>query len=84
MSIFQAILAERSFTLITYNIENALPGATAAEKAALTRMLETNKLDEIYAIAHEQLGQHEEAAQLRQWMAERANKRTTTPELLFG
>lgn len=72
MNIFQRILDCRSLTNISYFAEDALPTAQSdAERAALQAIISSNKLDEIYAIAHEQLGQHEEAAKLRAWLASR-------------
>lgn len=69
-------------TIITYAIEDALPSASGEAKEAMERMLNTNKLDEIYAIAHEQLGQHEEAATLRDFMARQAKR--AKPELILA
>lgn len=81
-AIFEEILDLRSMTAIGYRIEDAIPGADDATRAALERMLNTNKLDEIYAIAHEQLGHHEQAATLRQWLADKAKR--PQPELLLA
>lgn len=81
MKIFTDILAMRSFTAIGYMLDDALPTATGETREALLRMQDTNKLDEIYAIAHEQLGHHEEAAKLRQWLANRANRPAYDPML---
>lgn len=72
MSVFQEILDCRSMTVIEYSIMDALPGASDADRPVLERMLNTNKLDEVYALAHEHLGQHEKAAQLREWLSAQA------------
>lgn len=81
MKIFNDILELRSFTAIGYMVDDALPTATGETREALLRMQDTNKLDEIYAIAHEQLGQHEEAVKLRQWLAQRATRLAYDPML---
>lgn len=72
MSIFQEILDCRSMTVIEYSILDALSSASAEDRLVLERMLNTNKLDEVYALAHEHLGQHEKAAQLREWLSAQA------------
>lgn len=75
MKIFEEILDIRSFTVIGWRIDETLPTmAEGPAKEALLKMQDTNQLDEIYALAHEQLGQHEEAAKLRQWLANQVNK----------
>lgn len=85
MSIFQKILECASLTVISYLAEDALPNATSeAERDALQRIYETDSLDEAYALAHEQLGNKEEADHLRLWMASRQNRpaRLSLDELL--
>lgn len=82
MEFFKKILESRSMTAIGYALEDALPTASGDAKEAIERMLNTNKLDEIYAIAHEQLGEHAEAAVLREFMARQAKR--PAPELLLA
>lgn len=85
MSIFQQILDCRSLTIIGYLAEDhlALPADDdkSAERQALRKILSTTQLDEIYIIAHEQLGNSEEAQQLRAWLASR-KPRAVDPELM--
>jgi hypothetical protein len=74
--LFEEILKIRSMTAIEYRIDDELPNVPdGPEKEALKKMQNTNKLDEIYALAHEQLGNHEEAAKLRQWMTDQELKK---------
>jgi len=82
MEFFKSILESRSMTAIGYALEDALPTASGDTKVAIERMLNTNKLDEIYAIAHEQLGEHAKAAELRAFMARQANR--PNPELILA
>ena len=79
MQIFTDILDTRSMTIIGYMVDDAIPTATGEIREALLRMQDTNKLDEIYAIAHEQLGHPEEAAKLRQWLATRGSRPAYDP-----
>jgi hypothetical protein len=81
MNIFQQILDCRSRTAIEYMAEDALPLATNDEdRRALQTIINTNELDEIWALAHDRLGQHDEAKKLRDFMASR-KPRQLTPEL---
>jgi hypothetical protein len=81
MNIFQQILDCRSLTLIGYLAEDAIPLATSdSERKALQAIIETNKLDEAWALSHEQLGQHDKAAELRQFLASRATRQMLSPE----
>lgn len=81
MGIFSDILACRSLTNIHFMAEDARATTTdPAQRKALQDIYETSRLDEVYAIAHEQLGHHEEAQKLRNWMA--ANKPRTLAERL--
>ena len=80
MNIFEQILDCRSLTAIGYKAEDALTDTqTPDARAALKRISETNRLDEAWAIAHEQLGQREEAAKLWAWLAR--DKPKMNPEL---
>lgn len=70
MNIFEQILDLRSLTAIGYKAEDALSEADTPEKRkALQAIMSTNNLDEAWALAHEQLGQHSQAAELRAWIA---------------
>lgn len=72
MCIFTDILECRSKTVIDYKAEDALELTTdPATRKALQHIIEASHLDEIYATAHEQLGQHQAAKQLRNWLAAR-------------
>ena len=85
MNIFQKILGSSSLTVIGYLAEDAIPHASNdAHLKALQAIYETNELDEAYALAHEQLGNQEEADHLRLWMASRATReeRHSLDELL--
>lgn len=85
MNIFEQILDCRSLTIIGYLAEDelALPAQedNTAARQALRRILSTTQLDEIYAIAHEQLGNSAEALKLREWLANR-KPRALDPELM--
>lgn len=74
-TIFHDILATRSLTSIEYQTENALAAlpknSDPAERKTLTAILQANRLDEIYALCHDHLGQPERAKELRDWMAAR-------------
>ncbi len=84
-TIFQQILDCRSLTIIGYLAEDelALPAEedNSTKRQALRRILSTTQLDEIYAIAHEQLGNSAEALKLREWLASR-KPRAIDPELM--
>ena len=71
MNIFQQILNTRALSIIEIRAEQALAleSHSDAEREALERILESNKLDEIFIICHEQLGEHEKAAKLRAWLS---------------
>lgn len=75
MKIFQEILDCKSMTVIGYKAEDALaelaPEGNEPQRQALSKIVESRQLDEIYALAHEQLGNFEEAKKLREWMAYR-------------
>ena len=73
-SIFEEILETKSFTVIQCKTEQAIPLATGQEKDALERILLAHKNDEIYALCNEMLGNHEEAKNLRDFMALKAVK----------
>lgn len=80
MNIFHEILDCRSLTVIGYKAEDALASATDAEdRRALKAIIETNMLDEAWALAHERLGQHDEARKLRDFMANRQKRLTSLP-----
>lgn len=75
MEIFKKILDSRSMTLIMYRIDEELPNVPEGPaKEALLKMQDTNKLDEVWALAHEQLGQYDEAAKLRKWIADKPER----------
>lgn len=75
MNIFERILDSRSLTHIGYLAEDAITLATTdQERQALRAIYETNKLDEAYALCHEQLGNPEKAAELREFMAKKARR----------
>jgi hypothetical protein len=76
MSTFQHILGSACLTAIRYLAERALPNASSdGERVALQQIIETDSLDLAYAIAHEQLGQSEEAAYLLGRVATRSRAR---------
>ncbi len=76
-TIFQSILDTRSFTVINYKCEDAIehPDTPESDRAALQRILESNSLDERWALAHEHLGQHDKAAEIREWMKGAAQRK---------
>jgi hypothetical protein len=78
MNIFEDILDTRSLTVIHYKIEDAMPSCIALgsieDQKAFALILETNSLDEIWAIAHERLGQFEQAKALRDWIAKKTRR----------
>lgn len=78
---FREILDTRSMTVIMYNIDEKMATATPEEKAVFEKMQNTNKLDEVYALAHEHLGEHEEAKRLRDWIEQQAKKPKFDPLL---
>lgn len=81
MNIFREILDTRSMTVIMHCIDEVMPTASPEEQAVLVKMQNTNKLDEVYALAHEHLGEHDKAKELRDWMAKQANKPKYDPML---
>lgn len=82
MNIFQEILDTRSMTAIGYMAEDALVACSdEAQQQTLRRIINASQLDEIYAICHEQLGQHDKAKELRDWLASRRDRRMD-PELM--
>lgn len=72
-SIWLQILNIRSLTAIQYLVDDhiVLPSHLGTI-LALKKIQETNKLDEVYAICHEQLGEHDKAKELRDFMARKA------------
>jgi hypothetical protein len=75
MDIFEQILKCRSMTAIVYKIEAAFCDEVPIDELmALHAMLNTNDLDEVWAIAHEQLGHVEEAQTLRTWIANKPKR----------
>lgn len=75
-SIFAGIIDTRSLTVIHYKVDDALEGqCTDDDRAALQAILRANLLDEVWAIAHERLGQHEKAAELRQFIAAKSQRK---------
>lgn len=84
MNIFPKMLGSASFYAIQYMSEDALANASEVDKAALTRILQANKLDECSALAHEHLGEHDEAKHLRDFMRAKSSKAPDPhlPELL--
>lgn len=76
-SIWQEILDTRSLTVIEYKIQVALEinsDLCVQDMETLTRMLETNKLDLIWALAHEQLGNPDQTKVLRDFVANKEAK----------
>lgn len=63
--IFQEILESRNYRNIMYKIDDAMKSATPEEKVVFVKMQNTKKLDEIHALAHDQLGEPEKATELR-------------------
>lgn len=72
MNIFREILDTSSWTIIQYRIDDTIETATPEDKVVLLKMQDTNKLDEVYALAHEHLGEHEKAKELRDWVVRQA------------
>ena len=72
-SIWLQILNMRSMTAINYLVDDhiTLPSKLST-MLALKKIRGTNKLDEVYAICHEQLGEHDKAKELRDFMAKKA------------
>ena len=65
----------RSLTAISYKIEDRLERQqTEAHTKILKEMYESNCLDTIHAIAHEQLGNTDRAQALRQWIATKRSR----------
>lgn len=77
--IFRKILDMRSYHGILYLIDDAIDATTPEEKLVFEKMRDTNKLDEVYALAHEHLGEHEKAAELREWLKNQAKKPKPSP-----
>lgn len=73
-ALFREILETRSLTVIHYIIELRLPSYPA--DSILVDMLQSSRLDNIYAMCHDQLGEHDQAKTLRDFMA-RQDSRTT-------
>jgi len=82
MNIFQQIIDTRSLTVIHWKAEEALPTVEGDAHEALIEILATSVLDEIYIIAHMQLGQHEEAEVLRKWLADAPKRKSTFSDLI--
>lgn len=77
MEIFEQILKCRSMTVIAWRVEGAIAATSIGDPAlhkALLSVLNTNDLDEVWAIAHEQLGHVEEAQKLRTWIANKPKR----------
>jgi hypothetical protein len=73
--VYAEILKTKSLTVIGYKAEAALEIVdNPIDKQALLKIMETNNLDLAWAIAHEQLGQMEQATVLRQWVASKAKR----------
>lgn len=70
MNIFDGILQTRSLTVIVWKAEEELEKRSHTPEECLTLMaiMATNKLDEIWAICHEQLGRPEQAKVHRDWL----------------
>ena len=70
-TIFRDILGTRSSIAIDYMCEGAFesPQTSEADREALRNIYQSNNLDERYALAHEHLGEHDKAAELRRWIA---------------
>ncbi len=77
MTIFSDILATRGLTAIHYKCEDALAeaGLTPFERETLQAISGCNNLDLCWAFAHEQLGEHDKAAELRAWAAGASTRR---------
>jgi hypothetical protein len=72
-SIWLKILDLRSMTAIQWLVEdNIVLLSKLSTIVALKKIRETNILDEVYAICHEQLGEHDRAKELRDFMAKKA------------
>lgn len=81
MDIFRKIIDLRSMTGIMYLIDDEMEKASPEEKEVFVKMQNTNKLDEVYALAHEHLGEHDRAKELRDWITQQANKPKFDPML---
>lgn len=74
MNIFEQIIASNSMIHIDLLLEQAL--ATATEDTPTVRKIyESNDLDERWLLAHEQLGNHDKAQVLRQWLELKHDRR---------
>jgi hypothetical protein len=72
---FKEVLVTKSLTVIHYKTDDAIKFLTGPSRDAAQHIQKSNQLDEIWATAHEQLGQKEEAEKLRKWLADRAARR---------
>lgn len=69
-NVFREILGRRSRTLIDHMVSRALQDPQSDEdKAVLLKILECHKLDEMYALCYDRLGETDKAVILRDWMA---------------
>lgn len=82
MNIFEKIIGCRSLTAIGWMVEDALNEPLEHNvRCQIVRIeKELNRgregqLDEVYALAHEGVGNHEEAAKLREFMAKKAKQK---------
>jgi hypothetical protein len=82
-NIWENILNTCSVTIIGIKIKTALDAINSeyAEEDldALELMRQCKHVDEIYAIAHEQLGNHEEAKALREYVKNRSQRASYFP-----
>lgn len=71
-----SILQSKSMTVIDYLIEGAQarPDFPADQKTALATVMATNKLDLVWAYAHEQRGEDAQAKTLRDFVARKSNR----------
>lgn len=72
LAIFKYILDVRSMTVIERKVEDKLAFDNPEDevRTALNSILATRSLDEVWAICHDMLGQHEQAQILRDWIAQ--------------
>ncbi len=70
--LYERIIQCRSMTVIDYMIENAQnEGVMLAPHPMLTAIYKSNSLDERWMLAHEALGNVEEAEKIRTWLAKK-------------
>lgn len=71
LAIFKYILDVRSMTVIERKVEDKLAFDNPEDeiRTALEAILATNKLDEVWAICHDMLGQPDQAQILRDWLS---------------